>query len=435
MRFWRPLLLALPLLVVLAVVWSASAAAGDDYSYLPVIYKAAPTPTSEPPEEMVEFRALWVTRFDWIPNPPASQAKIDEIVANADMAGFNALFFQVRGEADAYYTPGLEPWARRISGGALGQPPNPYWDPLAYMVQKAHERGIQVHAYINIYSVWAGCTVPPAATPTHLYHLLAAAHGRTNSKLNGLQWDTNDNVPCSEYQWATPASVYGDNHYIAVANDIANRYAVDGIHLDRIRYAGSTTSCDPVSEDIYGPCFTNPGYGDWQRAQVSGTVRKLYEQVILNHPNLMFSAAVWGIHRIRPEWGWPSANEGYYDYYQDSKGWLAAGHMDAIVPMIYPNNYDDCPYDQGDGFWKFSRWQTLVADFQAESHGRWVIPGIGSRYCTFDEISRRIETARALGTAGHAIFSYGGLLSYGYFDDLAAGPYAIPAVVPDVPWH
>jgi hypothetical protein len=99
--------------------------------------------------------------------------------------------------------------------------------------------------------------------------------------------------------------------------------------------------------------------------------------------------------------------------------------------MIYPGTFN-CPYE---GFWTQERWQTLVADYQSSNGGRYIIPGIGTAYCSFDEIAIRIEMARAIGTAGHALFSYSALLTNNYFDDLAAGPYATPAVVPDIPWH
>jgi hypothetical protein len=74
-----------------------------------------------------------------------------------------------------------------------------------------------------------------------------------------------------------------------------------------------------------------------------------------------------------------------------------------------------------------------VADFQAEANGRAIIPGIGTSYCDFAEIETRIEMARSLGTAGHALFSYSSLLSNSYFDELANGPYAETAVVPPLP--
>ncbi len=152
--------------------------------YLPVIFKPQPL--------VYEVRALWVTRFDWTSfGQPASRSKIDEIVANAAYAGFNTIYFQVRGTADAYYTPGLEPWAQRVSGGTLGSPPpDPTFDPLAYFVQKAHAANIQLHAYLNIYPVWDCGSVPPATTPTHLYYQLQNAHGSSFGRNNGLQWST-----------------------------------------------------------------------------------------------------------------------------------------------------------------------------------------------------------------------------------------------------
>ncbi|MCI0396448.1 MAG: family 10 glycosylhydrolase [Chloroflexi bacterium] len=402
------------------------------FVYLPAIHR---------PEDpaMVEFRGLWVTRFDWTTaGQPASPAKIDEIVQNAAGAGFNAIFFQVRGAADAYYQPGPEPWAARING-ALGQPPDPLWDPLAYFVQRAHEHGLQLHAYLNVYPVWDDCNNPPPnVTPPHFYYALQQAHGTTGGQLNGLQWDTNGDIHCSVYQQATPASIFADNHYLDVAQYLVDNYDIDGLHLDNIRYGGPNTSCDPVSAAASGvPCFSSPpvgyiSYEDWQRDQINGTVFKFYDQVISQHPELWLSAAVWPIYIERPEWGWGGvATEGYSDYYQDSKGWLAGSYIDTITPMIYPAQYN-CPYN---GFWTLERWQILVADFQADHAGRFVIPGIGSGYCTFDEIANRINAARAIGTAGHAIFSYGALATNQYFDDLATGPYAVPAVPPDITWR
>jgi uncharacterized lipoprotein YddW (UPF0748 family) len=405
------------------------------------IYKLAdlptqtPSPTPTQPAGMVEFRGLWVTRFDWTRfNTPADPAKIDEIVANAADAGFNAIFFQVRGAADAYYAPGLEPWAQRVSGGAFGQPPSPFWDPLAYFVARAHARGLQLHAYLNVHPVWDNCANPPPMTsPTPLYYLLQSAHGATDGKLNGLQWTTTGDLNCSVYLRASPASSVANDHFKAVAADLVSRYDIDGIHLDNVRYGGGNTSCDPVSAAAYGaPCFGSNGvtpYADWQRGQVSGLVRDVYEDVIVPAgPGVRLSAAVWPIYRDYWNWG---VRDGYSFYYQDSQGWIEGGAIDAISPMIYPGVFN-CP---DDSFWSQSRWQTLVADFQANSGGRHVIPGIGTGYCTFGEIAARIDMARVLGTAGHALFSYSDLLAHGYFDDLRAGPYAQPAVPPAITWR
>ena len=150
-------------------------------TYLPLI--------QQPPlDPQIEFRGVWVSRFDWTtPDAPAAPEKIDEIVNNIAYAGFNAIFFQVRATADAYYPSDLEPWATRISG-TFGQAPDPFWDPLAYLIEKAHAQNIEVHAYLNVYPI-AGCNIVPdkTVTPLPLYHLLDAAHGRVNEQPSGLQ--------------------------------------------------------------------------------------------------------------------------------------------------------------------------------------------------------------------------------------------------------
>jgi uncharacterized lipoprotein YddW (UPF0748 family) len=392
-------------------------------AYLPIIAKPVPTPTPVPP--VVEFRGLWVTRFDWTLNASdINPGKIEEIVNNAAYAGFNVIFFQVRGTADAFYNSNIEPWSDRLTG-TLGQDPG--WDPLALMVARAHERGIQVHAYMNVYPVWTGCSPPPNNTnPLHLYYKVLNEHGQTNGKPNGLQWyEGTLNVVCSPYQRTSPASVFVDNHLFSVVADLVANYDIDGLHLDHIRYASSNTSYDPVSLANYDPSYS---YSNWQRRQVNGTVSKFYDQIVDLKKDLWLSAAVWPIYIDYWNWG---GLEGYYDYYQDSKAWIEGGYIDSISPMIYPSSYG-CP---DSSFWSQSRWRTLVADFQGDNGGRYVIPGIGSGYCDFSELEARINFARSIGTAGHALFSYSGLLSRGYFDDLAQGPYAEPAIVPEIGWH
>ena len=413
----------LPAVVVLMLaVTLISAAESDRQVYLPVVGRSE--------GQMVEVRGLWVTRFDWTNSASADPEKIDEIVDKSAAAGFNVLFFQVRGTADAYYTPGLEPWASRLSG-TLGKDPG--WDPLARLVQRAHQRGLQVHAYLNVYPVWTGCEVPPDDTePRHLYHLLLEKHGTTNGKPNGLMWDSNGDVPCSGYQRVSPASTVFDTHIMAVTRDLVQRYDIDGLHLDHIRYGGENSSCDPVSEERFGSsCFSTEGYKDWQRRQVNGTVQKLYEQILLLKSSLWLTAAVWPVYR--DVWGW-GVNSGYDSYYQDAKAWMAEGTIDGVSPMIYSGNPNcDQPY-----FWTLERWQTVVEDYLNGSHDRLVIPGIGTSFCTnndFAEIEARINKARSLGTAGHAIFSYKSVLEKGYFEDLANGPYKVTAVLPELPWR
>jgi hypothetical protein len=323
------------------------------------------------------------------------------------------------------------------------------------MIEKAHAAGLQVHAYMNVYPVWNGgsfcnqIALPSASvTPTPLYHLLLNAHGSTEGKLDGLVWNKSYDLVCGGYLYGSPASQFLENHLITLGQDLVTRYDIDGLHLDHVRYGGENTSCDPVSEEKYGGnCFSNGGYPDWQREQINHLVRRFYNEVVPLKSDLWLSAAVWPIHKLDPAWGFPGApQQGNLTYHQDSKAWLASGAIDSISPMIYPGSiYNGCdeegnyledpnPTTSAD-YWIRDRWQTLVEDFQAARNGRYIIPGIGAGYCSFAEIEARIEMARAAGTAGHALFSYGDLLKNGYFDDLAAGPYAETAVVPGISWH
>ncbi|MGB1249168.1 MAG: glycoside hydrolase family 10 protein [Candidatus Promineifilaceae bacterium] len=435
MNRFRPIFLTL----ITAFLCTVAIASANEI-YIPIVIT--------PPQE--EFRGLWVSRFDWTSyNTPASPDRIDTIVENAAAAGFNAIFFQVRGTADAYYTPGLEPWAQRVSGNFLGEWPTPYWDPLAHFIEKAHANGIELHAYMNIYPAW-DCNSTPSASvlPKPLYHQLIDQYGTHvlsgTTMVNGLQKLDGYNSQClGGYQRTSPASIFFDNHILAVAQDLVNRYDIDGIHLDHIRYAGRSASCDSVSLCRYNgesetcstdyACNLTDDYKDWQRRQVNGTVRKFYEELALKNPDLWLSAAVWPIHTNK--WGW-NASQGNLDYYQDSKAWVQGGYIDSISPMIYANTTSGCPEDPGKSILSTrSVWLTLVADFQAESGGRHIVPGIGASFCDFEEIAWRIEQARAVGTAGHALFSYGYLETRSFFDDLRNGPYSEPAVVPNIPWH
>jgi hypothetical protein len=144
----------------------ASAALADTAAftvYLPLIQRSFPV--------REEFRGLWITRFDWTRfGHTVTPSDLDTIVNHAASAHFNALLFQVRGTADAYYSSTLEPWAARLTGSVtktLGADPG--FDPLAYVITRAHRSGLQVHAYINIFPTWlCGFGAPPTDTmPLH----------------------------------------------------------------------------------------------------------------------------------------------------------------------------------------------------------------------------------------------------------------------------
>jgi uncharacterized lipoprotein YddW (UPF0748 family) len=385
--------------------------------YLPLINRHSPI--------LEEFRGLWVTRFDWTRfGYTVTTSDLDAIVNQAASAHFNALLFQVRGTADAYYSSTLEPWAARLTGSTtktLGVSPG--FDPLAYLITRAHQSGLQVHAYLNVFPTWlCGVDAPPSDTqPQHLFWTLSQSTTWSNWRVYSDPQTPMSIATCPDYLWATPALSLTRHHIVAVAADIVKRYEVDGLHLDLIRYPGPAYSFDPYTLQAYSealhisPTLT---ITDWrpafQRAQIDALVQQVYSAATTLKPDLLISAAVW-----------PNYTSGYNSYYQDSKGWLARGIVDANLPMLYSSDIvGDLP-----------AWITRAQGFIEDSSGRYVFPGISTNYADVNQIVSRIDAARSLGAKGVALFSYGALNTHDYWDDLVNGPFAITATVPKPDWR
>jgi uncharacterized lipoprotein YddW (UPF0748 family) len=372
-----------------------------------------------------EARALWISRFDW-GSPPLRAARLDYLLDRAADAGFNIIFFQVRAMGDAYYAPGLEPWAYRLTGttsASLGR--DPAWDPLAHAIRAAHSRGLELHAYVNVYSIWeCGRGQPPHTLPEHPFWSLGAdgswrVHATRASGPRPMSESTGGEVSCHEYVWGSPGVERINAHNLAVIQDIVTRYAVDGIHLDRVRYPGRQYSHDPETLAAWQACNPPMSREDWQRSQISAWVAQVRGLMRAIRPAARLSAAVWFTYRKTPAMNFPTS-QGYHDYFQDSHRWLVEGSLDALVPMIYGPTFD------GD----IRKWRAC-ADSHAGLTGQgqvWL--GVGGSVAPFEGIMDRIDYARGIGTQGVAVYSAGGLEQRGYWERLKTGPFRQLAIVP-----
>ena len=379
-----------------------------------------------------EVRAIWITRFEWTSyHHTVTTTDIDAIVDNVAAGHFNLILFQIRGTADAYYSSTLEPWAARLTGEVtqtLGQSPG--FDPLAYMIDRAHARNIQVHAYLNVYPVWiCGYGAPPSnTTPKHLFWTLSYSTTWSAWRMWDSTYTPMNLNTCGTYLSASPALSLTRDHITAVAVDLATRYNIDGIHLDNVRYAGSNYSYDPFTQQAFTNALSlsptlvfNTWLPDFQRAQVSSLVAQIYSAATAIKPKLLLSAAVW-----------PNYTSGYNSYFQDSKGWLANGTLDASLPMLYSSDIVN----------DLTAWTNRAQGFVNDAHGRYVIPGIGVQYTSnnqpvcvpFADLQARIEAARAMNAPGTVFFSYTGINNCAYWADFANGPFALPAIVPQPNW-
>ena len=301
-----------------------------------------PPATSTPPAE--ELRGLWITRWGW-----SSPQDLDRILEQADQAGINAVFFQVRGSFDAFYLGGLEPLNPRLDGS---------WDPLDHVIAQAHARDMQVHAWMNTFPLWRGGDPPPADHP-------AALHPDWWLRVEGQPMAQN-----SSYVFADPASPQVRAHIAAVAEDLESRYALDGLHLDYVRYPGQD-------------------FDEVDPAHVTATVKGVQDTL-----EIQLTAAVWSVHTNR--WGWSGVSQGMADYSQDSHGWLQSGLLDGAVPMIY------WPTTEPSG--ERLDFATLAADHVQRAGGRPVYAGIDTEHLDAAQVQACVEASREAGAAGFVLF-------------------------------
>ena len=380
-----------------------------------------------------EARALWISRFDW-GSPPSQRSRLEYLINRAADAGFNIILFQVRATGDAFYRSGLEPWSYRLTSASpttLGTDPG--WDPLAVAIATAHSRGLQLHAYINLYPMWeCGRGQPPHTTPEHPYWTLAGyqaspphydpswrVYANTPDGSAPMSDSASGPVPCNEYLWSSPGVDRVNEHNLAVIRDIVARYPVDGVHLDRARYPGRQYSVDPETMAKMGVATPPISLADWQRDNLSQWMARFYAEAKRVNPTVTMSAAVWFTYKKTPAITF-ATTQGYLDYFQDSHRWLREGTLDAMAPMIYGATFNS----------DFSKWQVLADDHVAVQGNRQVWLGIGAAITPFEGIEQRIAYARRIGAAGIAIWSAGAMDANNYWDDLRAGPFKFDAVPP-----
>ena len=269
-----------------------------------------------------EFRGAWIQavngQFRGIPTEKLKQTLIDQL-NSLQGAGINAIIFQVRPEADALYASQLEPWSRFLTG-VQGQAPSPYWDPMQFMIDECHKRGMEFHAWINPYRVKTSLKSELAAN--HLYNIHPEWFVTYNNQL-----------------YFDPALPESRRHICMVVADIVSRYDVDAIHMDDYFYpypAKGVDFPDDASFARYGGGFTNRA--DWRRSNVNILIQKIHETIRGLKPWVKFGISPFGIYRNEKNDPVGSKTNGvqtYDDLYANVLLWARNGWVDYNIPQIY----------------------------------------------------------------------------------------------------
>jgi uncharacterized lipoprotein YddW (UPF0748 family) len=374
----------------------------------PVSVMTPPTPTPQPQPEISEARALWVVRTT-LETPESVRA----LVRRANENGFTDLLVQVRGRGDAYYDSSIEPRAEPLNR----QPAS--FDPLALTISEAHRYGIRVHAWINIYLV-ADLDSLPVSRDHSIYK-----HPEWVMVPRGIGAELYDVAPDGgayldriiefsrvnrrelEGLFVSPANPEVKDHLFDIWMDIAQRYEVDGMHFDYVRYPNPQYDYSRVSINRFrqeveknmtrrdrlalaerfrrDPLFYvkkfPDAYAEFQRDQVTELVERIYKGVKVVKPNAIISAAVFA-----------NEEDAERSRFQDWKRWLRMGCLDVVCPMAYTPDTDTFRKQMGAAM--------------SLASGKRVWGGIGAYKQTAESAVEKIRVARELGAQGFILFSY-----------------------------
>lgn len=425
---------------------------------------------TDPPKN--EFRATWmatVINLDW----PASgglqvrfqKQSLTDRLDDMKEAGINALFFQIRTEGDALYDSDIEPWSKYLTG-LEGKAPDPYWDPLAFVIEEAHKRGMELHAWLNPYRAMR--TIPGDFTQKinsqtvgtnfeSLEPFLNRYYDESSgAKFKGTTARDSLHVANKHPEWLlvlndaiailNPGLPEVIDYNIQVVMDVVNRYDVDGIHFDDYFYpyppnqmsSNNNDTLDDKTFELYPRGFDNKG--DWRRNNIDIFVEALYDSIQQVKPWVKFGISPFGIWKD----GTPSGISGMDAYsviYGDALAWLETQTIDYITPQLY---------------WPFSRFGTgqdygKLADWwadQADLYGLHTYPGHGlyrASNSTFtgelfgeNEIPRQVRHNRDNEKiSGSVFFRSSNITTYsskGFADSLKNNFYRYPALQPVMSW-
>lgn len=366
--------------------------------------------TDNPPPIPREFRAAWcaiVYNIDWPSRaglPAATQqAELVAILDTMASLHMNALIFQVRPESDAAYAGSTEPWSAWLTG-KMGN--HPGYDPLAFCLREAHQRGIEVHAWFNPFRALANASKPAAAT-----HI-----SRTHPQLTTRYADS---------LWCDPSHAATRQRALAAMHDVAKRYPVDGIHIDDYFY--------PYPKN--GQAFPDGKTTVQRRAIVDAFVSEMYSSIKKIKPTLRVGISPFGIWQPGVPTGTTAQLNAYEDLACDARKWLAKGWCDYMAPQLY---------------WRIDGPQSysLLLPWWRSQGTRPVWPGIAtSRIKSTDDPSRpaseiiqqidfsRSKTPAASYPHGHIHWSVKAIMKNtdGIATKLRA-LYPSPALPPPMPW-
>ncbi|MDR0748966.1 MAG: family 10 glycosylhydrolase [Tannerellaceae bacterium] len=364
-----------------------------------------------------EFRGAWIQtayQSEYKDMSPA-QLKTDFIrkLDALQACGINAIIFQVRPEADAFYKSELEPWSRFYTG-RQGAPPEGGFDLMQFLIGECHKRTMEFHAWLNPYRAAASENMAFASS-----HIINQYPGRFVRYNKSILFD--------------PGQPQNRRFMCAVVKDIVSRYDVDAIHLDDYFYpypAPGVPFPDNRSFERYGipQGYTEATRGDWRRENVNKLIEELTDVIHETKPWVRFGVSPFGIYRNKKNTPNGSGSEtnglqNYDDLYADVLHWVEQGWIDYNIPQLY--------WETGHATADYA---TLLKWWNENTENAHLYIGQDvARTMKADQLEEKIEDARALPNikgncfwpANELIWNNGGVA-----DSLKRHFHRYPALIP-----
>jgi len=380
-----------------------------------------------------ELRAIWiatVANIDWPlqrnQTPTQYRRDYQKLLDVAQGAGINAVFVQIRPVSDAFYKSDLEPWSKYLTN-QQGKAPADGQDPLPFLINEAHRRGMEFHAWFN----------PYRATMDSVRRTLAASHPLKRHP----EWFIKYN---GQYLY-NPGMPEVREHITQVIMDVVRRYDIDAVHFDDYFYpypeAGQTLHDEAAYRD-YNP-DSIPKLADWRRRNVDILIHDLHDSIQTAKRWVKFGISPFGVWMNKskdfPEGSATRAGQpSYANLYADTRGWLQKGWIDYIVPQLYwSTNFRLCPYPVLVEWWARNRFDRHLYI----GHGMYRMLESTRSDTTWRnprELPRQVRLNRSYhgDVAGSVFFSARSLVKnpLGTTDSLRRDLFLNPALVPTMPW-
>lgn len=382
-----------------------------------------------------EVRSVWmatVWALDWPSSTSSTTAQKNEMVKYLDVLqknNFNAVYFQVRTMSDAFYKSSYEPWSSYLTG-TRGKDPG--WDPLAFVVEECHKRGMECHAWVNPYRFSTGSNwstaQDQALKSTGMLLAYTKSDGKTTTILN-------------------PGLESVRKRIVDVCKEIISNYDVDGLVFDDYFYPeGIPVTSSAGDYDLWQKSGASMTFGDWRRNNVNQMVADVYKMVQHQKPYVRFgispagaactSAAVAAKHGIDR---CPVASDWQYDgIFSDPVAWLEAGTIDYISPQLYwKTNHKTNP------FGPMTKWWSYVAKhFGRHHYASHSISFLNSSNTTSDweEIGKQVQFSRdyteneAPGAVFYSAAYVTGKKQSGFGEWLQVNKFQNKALTPAIDW-